>query len=174
MPTEQILVFAVLGASLVLFVWGRWRYDVVALMTLLALVVTGVVDGAQAFSGFGHPAVITVAAVLVISRGLRNAGVVDMLSRLMSSAGDRRWLHNGMLLTTVSLTSAFMNNVGALTLMMPVALESAEQQKRSPAVLLMPLSFAAILGGMVTMIGTPPNVIIASIRAEMTVPHRRS
>ncbi len=168
MPAEQILVFAVLAASLVLFVWGRWRYDVVALMALLALVVTGVVDGDKAFLGFGHPAVITVAAVLVISRGLRNAGVVDMLSQLLSSVGDRRWLQNGMLMTSVSLTSAFMNNVGALTLMMPVALESAERQKQSPAVLLMPLSFAAILGGMVTMIGTPPNIIIASLRAEMT------
>ncbi|MHC4512679.1 MAG: SLC13 family permease [Planctomycetota bacterium] len=168
MPADQIIVFAVLGSALVLFVWGRWRHDVVALIALLALVVAGVVDGGKAFLGFGHPAVITVAAVLVISRGLRNAGVVDMLSNLLTSVGDRQWLHHSMLMSGVALASAFMNNVGALALMMPVALESAERQKRSPAVLLMPLAFAAILGGMVTMIGTPPNIIIASIRADMT------
>ncbi|MHC4897557.1 MAG: SLC13 family permease, partial [Planctomycetota bacterium] len=135
MPADQIIVFAVLGSALVLFVWGRWRHDVVALIALLALVVAGVVDGGKAFLGFGHPAVITVAAVLVISRGLRNAGVVDMLSNLLTSVGDRQWLHHSMLMSGVALASAFMNNVGALALMMPVALESAERQKQSPAVL---------------------------------------
>ncbi len=166
MPTDQVIVFAVLVASLALFVWGRWRYDIVAVMALLALVVAGVVDGDDAFDGFGHPAVVTVAAVLVISRGLRNSGVVDLMSRLLSSVGNSWKLHNGILMTSVAVASAFMNNVGALALMMPVTLESADRQKTSPATLLMPLAFAAILGGMVTMIGTPPNVIIASIRVE--------
>lgn len=166
MLTHQVIVLGVLVAALGLFVWGRWRYDVVAVMALLVLVFAGVVEGERAFSGFGHPAVITVAAVLVISRGLRNSGVVDMISEMLSLAGKRWALHNGMLMGSVAVASMFMNNVGALALMMPVTLESAEKQKRSPATLLMPLSFAAILGGMVTMIGTPPNIIIASIRGD--------
>ena len=165
---EQLIVFAVLAIALGLFVWGRWRYDLVALLCLVALVLTGIVEGREAFAGMGHPAVITVAAVLVISQALRNAGVVEVLTRSLAPLGDKPWLHRSALLVLVALASAFMNNVGALALLMPVALESALKNGRSPALVLMPLSFAAILGGMMTMIGTPPNVIIAAIRDDVS------
>ena len=164
---EQIIVFGVMGLALVLFIWGRWRYDLVALLALLTLVFTGIVSPDQAFASFGHPAVITVAAVLVVSRALRNAGVGDILMRCLTPFTGNPTMHIVALMCIVTVASAFMNNVGALALMMPVALESARKTDRSPAMILMPLSFAAILGGMITMIGTPPNIIIANFRAEV-------
>lgn len=108
------IVFAVLAGALVLFVGGWWRYDIVAMLALLALTIIGVVPAADAFSGFGHPAVITVAAVLVLSRGLINSGVVNPLARTLSSIGDRPFLQVAALTGIVTLCSAFMNNVGAL------------------------------------------------------------
>lgn len=168
MSNEQIVVFIVMGLSLILFVWGRWRYDVVALLALMVLVLTGIVESSAAFAGFGHPAVITVAAVLVISRGLRNAGVVDILARGIAPFAKYETVHIVALSCLVAVTSAFMNNVGALALLMPVALESAQKHDRSPALVLMPLAFASILGGMMTMIGTPPNIIIATYRETMS------
>jgi di/tricarboxylate transporter len=168
MTLDQAIVFGVLLAALPLFVWGRWRYDLIAVLALLVLVVFGVVPAAEAFRGFGHPAVITVAAVLIVSRALRNAGVVDFLVRGVGRFSGRPTLHLVALTFVAALVSAFINNVGALALLMPVALEGARKENRSPALVLMPLSFACILGGMTTMIGTPPNLIIATYRAEVT------
>ncbi len=167
MTTQQIIVFAVLGMTLVLFVWGRWRYDLVACLSLFALIFAGIIETEAAFSGFAHPAVITVAAVLVLSRGLRNSGVVDTLARGVAPFARFHCTHIVALSILVAVASAFMNNVGALALIMPVALESAQKRGRSPATVLMPLAFASILGGMMTMIGTPPNVIIASYRSTV-------
>ena len=166
--SDQAIVFAVLGGVLVLFGWGRFRYDVTALLALLALVLTGVVPGSEAFSGFGHPAVITVAAVLVISRGIRNAGVVDVISNRITSLSGHGSVQLGALCVVAAGLSAFINNVGALALLLPVAHEVSQKSDIPPSRILMPLSFAAILGGMMTMIGTPPNIIIASYRAEAT------
>jgi len=104
--TGQIVVFCVIGATLILFVWNRWRYDLVALSALLVLVVAGYVPAAQAFLGLGHPAVVTVAAVLVISRGLSNAGVVDTVSRLLTRVGNRLWVQVATLTGLVALCSA--------------------------------------------------------------------
>ncbi|HZD24955.1 MAG TPA: SLC13 family permease, partial [Alphaproteobacteria bacterium] len=164
MSFQQYAVAAILVATLALFVRGRPRYDVVSLCALLATAVLGLVPPEKVFTGFGHPAVITVAAVLVISRALRNSGAIDWLaSRLlpfMSTPGRT----SGALLSVIAGASAVMNNVGALAILMPVALETTQRQGRSPARLLMPLSFAALLGGLLTMIGTPPNIIIASFR----------
>lgn len=162
------IVFAVLAGALVLFVGGWWRYDIVAMLALLALTIIGVVPAADAFSGFGHPAVITVAAVLVLSRGLINSGVVNPLARTLSSIGDRPFLQVAALTGIVTLCSAFMNNVGALALFMPVAIAMARKSGRSPSMLLMPLAFGSLLGGMITLIGTPPNIIIATFRREAT------
>ncbi|MAL96142.1 MAG: SLC13 family permease [Haliea sp.] len=167
MSTDQGLVFAVLAATLGLLVWNRWRYDIVALGALLALVLAGVIPAAEAFSGLGHPAVITVAAVLVISRGLLNAGVVDVLARRLMRLGDHPGLHVLLLTAVVALCSGFMNNVGALALFLPVAVWMSRQSGYSPSLTLMPLAFGSLLGGMLTMIGTPPNIIIASYRAEV-------
>jgi di/tricarboxylate transporter len=166
MTTDQFIVFAVLLATLVLFIWNRWRYDVVALMALMTVAIFGLVPPEQIFNGFGHPAVITVAAVLVISRGLMNAGVVDSIARLLLRAGDNLLLQIALLTAMVALASAFMNNVGALALLMPVAIWMSRQHNRSPSILLMPLAFGSLLGGTMTLIGTPTNIIVAAYRPQ--------
>src|SRR5690606_16922037 len=112
------------------------------------------------------PAVITVAAVLVISRGLLNAGVVDFLSRYLAKVGSRLAVQVATLTGTVALCSAFMNNVGALAILMPVAIWISRQSGRSPSLLLMPLAFGSLMGGLITLIGTPPNIIIAIYRTQ--------
>lgn len=162
----ETYVFLVLAATLVLFLWGRWRYDVVALMALLAVGVAGVVPARELFLGFGHPAVITVAAVLVVSQGLSNAGVVDLLARAMSKAGDRPLVQVAVLSITVGVASAFMNNVGALALLLPVATKLAHEAGHPPSRVLMPMAFGSLLGGLVTLIGTPANIIVATLRAD--------
>ena len=167
MSDAQVAIFCVLGLAFAFFAWGRFRHDLVAVSALLLAVVVGVVPPEEAFSGFGHPAVITVAAVLMISQALKNAGVVTLVAERLSSLTARPLLHIGVLTLVVTVASAFMNNVGALALMLPVALATAAERNRSPALLLMPLAFGSILGGMTTMIGTPPNIIVASYRAEI-------
>lgn len=165
---DQAAILLILAATFGLFLWGRWRHDMVAMGALLASVIAGLVPGSDAFAGFGHPAVITVACVLVLSSGLQSSGAVDRLTRLAlpKSAGP--------LVTTAALTglgallSGFMNNVGALALLMPVALQLAARQGLPPGKVLMPLAFGSILGGMTTLIGTPPNLIVASFRAAAT------
>ncbi len=164
MTANQINNFSVLASALALFVWNRIRFDLVALLALLAVAVTGIVPTDRLFDGFGHPAVVTVAAVLVISQGLVNGGVVDRLARLLGKVGHRPTLQVLMLTSVVALCSGFINNVGALALLMPVAVWMSREAGRSPSVLLMPLAFGSLLGGTMTLIGTPPNIIIASYR----------
>ena len=166
MTLEQGIAFAVLGAALVLFVWGRWRYDVVAVAALLAVTLTGLVPASEAFNGFAHPAVITVVAVLIISRGLLNAGLVDVVVKAISPLRGRENLQLAAQCLIIAVLSAFMNNVGALALMLPVALRGAYRDGYPPGKTLMPLAFASLLGGLTTLIGTPPNIIIATFRAE--------
>jgi di/tricarboxylate transporter len=166
MIADQTIVFGTLALALVLFVWGRWRYDVVALLALLVVTVTGIIPGAQAFIGFGHPAVVTVAAVLVASRGLQSSGTVDLLASWMTRVGDRPTVQVAALTGLVTVCSGFMNNVGALALLMPVAVQMARKGGNPPSLLLMPLAFGSLLGGMITLIGTPPNIIIATFRAN--------
>ncbi len=164
MTTAQIIVFAILAATFGLFLWGRWRHDVVAMLALLSAVVLGVVPGGQAFAGFGHPATVTVAVVLILSRALALSGATDAITENLAYAAHRVSLHIAALSCLGAVLSAFMNNVGTLGLLMPAALRSAAKEKRSPSILLMPLSFATILGGLVTLIGTPPNIIISTFR----------
>ena len=168
MTGEQITLFAILGVALLLFAWGRLRYDLIALLALLAGVVGGIVPTESAFSGFGHPAVITVAAILILTRALRTSALVSLVSRMLSKLSARPTLQMVALTATCGVCSAFMNNVGALALLLPVALELARDSQRSPSQLLMPLSFASLLGGLITLVGTPPNVVIANLRAEAT------
>ncbi|WP_027962717.1 SLC13 family permease [Halomonas halodenitrificans] len=165
---DSTLVFLVLGATLAAFVWGRFRYDLVAMAALLGSVVLGLVPGDQAFRGFGHPAVITVAAVLVLSRGFEYSGVVDLISRQVLKVGERLFLQLLVLVGTVVVLSGIMNNVGALALLLPVAMHMAREHDISPSLLLMPLAFGSLLGGLTTLIGTPPNIIIASYRGSVT------
>jgi di/tricarboxylate transporter len=150
----------------VFLIWGRWRYDLVAFVALLAALLTGVVPAQQAFSGFGHPATVIIALVLIISRGLSNSGVIELLARFFVDASRKLAAHIGIMSALAAVLSAFMNNVAALALLMPLDMQAASKAKRSPALTLMPLSFASILGGMITLIGTPPNIIIAEFRND--------
>jgi di/tricarboxylate transporter len=170
MTLEQTVLLLVLSAALFLFVTERWRYDVVALLALLAVTLTGIVPAEKAFAGFGHGAVITVAAVLVIGRALQNSGLVDLLSNWVLRVGDRPTLQVLALTAVVAALSAFMNNVGALALLLPMAIRMARKSGHPPSLLLMPLAFGSLLGGMTTLIGTPPNIIIASFRAQAGSP----
>ncbi len=166
MTFDQISILGLLLVTIAMFIWNRWRYDVVAGMALLAAIYLGLVDVDSAFEGFSHPAVITVACVLIISKALQNSGLVDMLLRLL--AGTRHST-TGQIIANCGIAgflSAFMNNVGALALMLPVSIRDAKKAKRRVSKILMPLSFASLLGGLVTLIGTPPNIIIATIRKE--------
>ena len=166
MSPDQILILLILAATVGLFLWGGWRHDMVAMAALLACVAGGIVAPAEAFAGFGHPAVITVACVLVLSRALQLSGAVDGLTRRVLPAHAGPTLSIAALTGLGALLSAFMNNVGALALLMPVALQVARRLELPPGRLLMPLAFGSILGGMTTLIGTPPNLIVSGFRAK--------
>lgn len=163
---NQYMVYLVLIIVLAMFIWGCLRYDVVALLALLALTIAGIVPGDEAFNGFSHPAVITVAAVLIISRALMNSGIVDSVSRFMSRNNRPQNIQLAILVAAVTICSAFINNIGALALFMPVAIRMARKSGNSPSLYLMPLAFGSLLGGLVTQIGTPPNIIISMFRQD--------
>lgn len=167
---EQLTIIAVLSGVLVLLVFGRWRYDMVAFSALVVAVIIGVVPAEQAFVGFGHPATIIIALVLVVSYGLAASGAISFIARHITAAAKNISTHIALMSTVGGALSAVMNNVGALALLMPVDITAARKHKRSPSATLMPLSFATILGGLVTLIGTPPNIIIASYRANVPDP----
>jgi len=166
MTLDQILIISILAATIVMFVWSHWRHDMVALGSLLACVLTGLVPTDEAFVGFGHPAVITVACVLVLSKGLQNSGAIDALSQRFMPASAGPTMTTAAITGLAAVLSAFMNNVGALALLMPVALQIAARHDLPPGKVLMPLAFGSILGGMTTLIGTPPNLIVSGFRAS--------
>ncbi len=166
MTTDQIILFSLFGAVFGLLLWGRWRYDLVAFAALMAGVVLGVVPTKHAFDGFGHPATLVVALVLVVSTGLVRSGAVFLITRTLIDSTRSLGAHIALMGAIGAVLSAFMNNVAALALLMPVDIQTARKAGRAPGLSLMPLSFATILGGMVTLIGTPPNIIIAAIRGE--------
>ena len=166
MNTEQMLIVSILLATIGMFLWGRWRHDMVAVGALLACVFVGLVSYADAFAGFAHPAVITVACVLVLSHGLQTSGAVDALTRRVLPAKAGPTLAILSLTALGALLSAFMNNVGALALLIPVAMQLASRLDLPPGKVLMPLAFGSILGGTTTLIGTPPNLIVSGLREE--------
>ena len=168
MTVQQVLLFLILAGALIGFIWNIWRYDVVACLALLAGVYANVVPMESAFDGFSHPAVITVGAVLVISRALQNTGLIDQLVRLLAPTRRSTTLQVGAGSALAMLLSAVMNNVGALALMLPVTIRNAARARRSVSLLLIPLSFASLLGGLITLIGTPPNLVVAGFREEYT------
>lgn len=165
---DQWAIIGILSCVLALFIWGKWRYDVVAMMALLASVLVGIVPTNAMFSGFGHPATVTVAIVLILSYGLTKSGAVEGIARIVAPLSSMPSLHIVALIFIAAFLSMFMNNVGALALLMPVAIQSTLKAGRSPSTVLMPLSFGSILGGLVTLIGTPPNIIIANYREQAT------
>ncbi|MCU7890715.1 MAG: anion permease [Candidatus Thiodiazotropha sp. (ex Ustalcina ferruginea)] len=164
MTVPQIEILAVLVATVALFLWGRWRHDLVALAALMACVLLGLIFADQAFLGFGHPAVITVACVLILSRGLQDTGTVDRLTRWLLPRGVGLISGIAALAGLGAALSAFMNNVGAMALLLPVALQLSKRFDMAPSRILMPLAFGTILGGMSTLIGTPPNLIVSGFR----------
>lgn len=165
MTSAQILIIAILMATMAMFLLGRWRHDMVAMGALLACVLAGLVPGKEAFAGFGHPAVITVACVLVLGYGLQISGAVDVLAQRFLPAAAGPTASILALIGLAALLSGFMNNVGALALLMPIAIQMAAKQNLPAGKVLMPLAFGSILGGMTTLIGTPPNLIVSGYRA---------
>ncbi|MEL7298968.1 MAG: SLC13 family permease [Pseudomonadota bacterium] len=166
MTPDQIILFSLFAAVFALLLWGRFRYDLVAFGALMVGVVAGVVPSAEAFAGFGHPATLVVALVLIVSAGLVRSGAVFLITRTLVEPDRPLAGHITLMGAVGGILSAFMNNVAALALLMPVDIQTARKAGRAVGLTLMPLSFATILGGMVTLIGTPPNIIIASIREE--------
>ncbi len=164
MTNDQVILFSLMASVLGLLLWGKWRYDLVAFAALVAGLLLQVIPVDQAFSGFGHPAVIIIALVLIVSRALSQSGAIEMLTSRVIDSQRPLPLHIASMGFLGAVLSAFMNNVAALALLMPVDMQAANKAKRSPALSLMPLSFATILGGMVTLIGTPPNIVISQFR----------
>ncbi len=170
MSFEQGLVLGILLFTMAFFIIGRWRHDVVALCALLVCVFAGLVPPADAFSGFGHPAVVTVACILILSGGLQQTGAVDLLTHKLLPKSSGIVFQIAALAGLGAFLSAFMNNVGAMALLIPVAVQTASKQNIPPGKILMPLSFATILGGTMTLIGTPPNIIVSGFRAGTGAP----
>ncbi len=168
MIDDQTFLFVLLFFVFVFLIWGRWRYDLIAFGALCLALIWGVVPKEDAFSGFGHPATVIIALVLIVSRALSNSGAIELLARYVVDASRSLAGHISIMSGLAAGLSAVMNNVAALALLMPIDLQAASKAKRSPALTLMPISFASILGGMITLIGTPPNIVIAEFRG--TVP----
>ena len=166
MTVDLVVVFILLLTVFGLLIWGRWRYDLVSFGALIVAVIVGVVPIDDAFSGFSHSATVIIALVLIVSRALTNSGVIELIGRHLVSASRSVGAHIGLMSTVAAGLSAVMNNVAALAVLMPVDLQAATKANRSPAATLMPLSFASILGGMITLIGTPPNIIVAEFRKD--------
>ena len=166
--SDQAILATTLVILMGLLIWGKWRYDAVTLICLAALVLLGIVPANDAFSGFGHPAVVTVALVLLISRGLQEAGMVSLAGNLISryTLSENQYLI--VIMVIAAFLSSFMNNIGAMALLLPITLSVCQKMDWNPSKFLMPLAFASILGGMNTVIGTPPNIIIAQYRQEYT------
>jgi di/tricarboxylate transporter len=163
---EKEIVFGILVLAIGLFAWGKIRYDLVAIICLLLLVVSGLVSPEDSFAGFAHPAVVTVAMILIVSHGLSKSGLIEWIARWMMEKELNFTFQLAVLCIMVSLASAFMNNVGALAMTIPLVIHLAKKSGQSPSAYLMPIAFASLLGGMITLIGTPPNIIISTFRAD--------
>jgi di/tricarboxylate transporter len=163
----QIEALAIVVGMLILFVSDRLRYDLVAALALSAAVLTGVVPAHNAFQGFANPVIIIIASVLVISRAVAVSGVIDNAMRRVLRALDSTTLQVAALTGAVSFLSAFVKNVGALGIFMPIAIQAAERRNRPPSRYLMPLAFGSLIGGTITQIGTSPNVLISAVRQEV-------
>lgn len=168
MNLQQWYAFAIIGAMMGLFVWGRLRYDVVALLTLLAAVAVGIVPYDKAFSGFSDDIVIIVASALVVSGAVARSGVIERGLRYFGKYLTHTSTQVVALSASVAVLSAFVKNIGALAMLMPVAFQLARRNNKPVSALLMPMSFAALLGGIVTLVGTSPNIIVARVRQEIT------
>ena len=160
--------FAIIALMMAAFVWGRFRYDLVACGALLAAVVTGIVKPADAFSGFADDIVIIVASALIVSGAIARSGVMEAAIQRFAPNLSAPRLQLLTLVVIVTVLSAFVKNVGALAIMMPIAIQMARRSSVSPSLFLMPMAFGSLLGGLMTQVGTSPNVIVSRVRGEMT------
>ena len=162
----QLQVALIILALLGFLIWGKWRYDGVTLTALAVMVLLGLVPAKEAFLGFGHPAVITVALVLLISKALEKSGFINMIGDILrrNISGEFQFL--ALLMLVAGFLSSFMNNIGAMAMLLPITIGIAQKMEWNPSKFLMPLAFASILGGMNTKIGTPPNIIISEFRED--------
>tara|TARA_Y100001970_G_scaffold6943_2_gene7964 strand:- start:19795 stop:21570 length:1776 start_codon:yes stop_codon:yes gene_type:complete len=165
--TEPVLTSLIIFILLGVLIAGRWRYDGVVLVALAVMVLFGLVPAKEAFTGFGHPAVITVALVLLISKALEKSGFINMIGDLLQRYLEKESHFILVLMTTAAFLSSFMNNIGAMAMLLPITIGIAQKREWNPSKFLMPLAFASILGGMNTKIGTPPNIIISEIKGTM-------
>ena len=166
--TDQILIVGLLIFMVGLFIWGRWRYDAISLVILSLFVVLGFVEPSQAFTGFSHPAVITVALVLLISKGLERSGFISIIGRQLQNYANSEVQFMISITFFAAILSSFMNNIGAMAMLLPITLGICQKMNWNPSKFLIPLSFASILGGMNTKIGTPPNIIISEFRKDFS------
>jgi di/tricarboxylate transporter len=168
MNTQQLLAFGVLGVMMLLFIWGRIRYDLVAVLALLSAVALGLVPAEEAFSGFADDIVFIVASALIISAAVSRSGVIEAVLNRFAGGLQRIGSQLFVLVASVTFLSAMVKNVGALAMMMPAAFQMAKRSKSSPSCMLMPMAFGSLLGGLITLVGTSPNIIVSRVREEMT------
>ena len=163
-----MLAFGILAATMILFVWGRLRYDLVAILALLASLAAGTVPASKAFTGFSDDIVIIVASALVLSAAIGRSGIIESALRFVSAHVQRVQWQLTVLVGSVTLLSALVKNIGALAMLMPAALKMAKKSETPASVFLMPMSFGSLLGGLITLIGTSPNIIVSRVREQMT------
>ncbi len=167
MTLQQTLAFAVIAGTMALFVWGRLRYDLVAGVALLVAVLIGVVPADKAFSGFSDDIVVIVAGALIVSAAVARSGIIELALQPIAPHVNSPRVQIIVLVGSVALLSAFVKNIGALAMMIPIALQMAKRSHRSPSILLMPMAFGSLLGGTMTLIGTSPNIIVSRLREEL-------
>ena len=168
MTLPQALAFLTLAGMVLAFMLGRWRYDVVAVGALLIALAVGIVPPEVAFSGFSSDIVIIVGSALVVSAAVSRSGIMEIAVRRFAPNISAPRAQLILLVTIVTVLSAFVKNIGALAIMMPIAFQMARRSGVSPSMFLMPMSFGALLGGLMTQIGTSPNIIVSRVRADMT------
>ena len=166
--TDQHLLSITIVSLLGLFIWSKFRYDALAAGALVFLIILGVIPANQAFDGFAHPAVITVALVLIISQGLKNSGLTGLVGKLIGGKSFSKFQFLISLMLIAAVLSSFINNIGALAILLPITLNICQKMNWHPSRFLMPLAFACILGGMNTTIGTPPNIIISEYKSTIS------
>lgn len=166
--TDQHLLSITIVCLLGFFIWSKFRYDALAAGALVILIILGVIPANQAFDGFAHPAVITVALVLIISQGLKNSGLTGLVGKVIGGRSFTKFQFLISLLFIAAILSSFINNIGALAILLPITLNICQKMNWHPSKFLMPLAFACILGGMNTTIGTPPNIIISEYKSTIS------
>ena len=167
MTIDQALAFAVIAGMMAMFVWNRLRYDLVALLGLLIAVACGIVSVDEAFAGFSDPVVVIVASVLVISAGVGKSNAIGRIIRRLQPYMRTTGRQVLVLTSGVTIMSAFMKNIGALAILLPIAVQVARRSGTAPSKLLMPMAFGSLIGGLVTLVGTSPNILVSRVRSEL-------